>query len=1606
MTPVDINIASAEELTAVKGLGELLAEAIVAHRDRHGPFRTVDDLTAVDGISQRLLAKLRDQLTVGVASGESVDVLLRKPDGAPGDFAGHTVALSGTRTAELGNVPFAASAPAVENGLLTVPVPTRSSLVGDVQFKVLAPDGKVLATHREAGPRLPRRVAIDIAPSTFGTTQPNADPAAGRPSRVRGQVIDAAGRRPAGGLQVVLWGASVDAPGAADFRALVVVTTDRAGHFSGPYPVGAFTAAHATVGLDGVPVTVPVHLVGNLFPESVVLVVDLPEPVDDDDCECHAPADAPRSPDAADLGRADGTFSTDAGAGRCVDFTKPDRTLEEYSFSYVVRTTEPEIRGLVLDEPRKVPRALLDRFLPGLVAEPIARALARDAAPAEDSRLRRPVTETDAVRAESEQVPGGPQVALDARVLRSLTRDPQGLTTDRLASAARLSLHADLQRYLSSTVAREPGRRRLTGADAIDWDADATVYQAVTIAHGHVLRFKQEWVADGYSMGNLLYSLPLAPGQKKQLAVVDWERRETTARQEFRESRDQLEASVERDRDISEIVAGTLNESTRGGSSASTGGFGAGLGVAGIFGSVGGLLGVGGGFASADSNAWQNSSRSTSANALNSLRDRTVQAASSVRSQRTSVVHTVAQGERVSATTESVANYNHCHAITIQYFEVLRHLLVRQRLVDVQECLFVPMLMSWFTRDKALRWRNTLTGATPRALRGGYPALERIDAGYVGSDLPTGRYADENLEAVEGDLTLRFQITRPRDKDEDFDPGAWMPLITLFGLNAADFYAQHLRDQKIKDRIFLEQLGPRIAGTLVSLLRVKAVRSDESEVDLRIDPTLLSTFTNDRGLAVSLRMSGALPPVRRGDIKAVRISAKMALPGTPFMYQVLPAGSRVIVEAGSLRYRTAHLSHALFQDASVRNDLTGTDDVRIETPLSRQELRNPREEDKELARNLLDHLNEHLERYHHVLWSRMSDDRRYMLLDGFEAPGSDGRSVASVVENELIGIVGNSLVMPVARGFHLDPTFSQDAEKPVDLLEHYAPNTPIEPSRVAVPTRGVYAEAVMGACNSCEVIDETRFWRWEESPIPDSPTQLLPVSTDSRRATPADVTPTAFPAPIIAMQSAPAAPDPTGVGAALTLLGQSGAFRDITGLEGNQRNAAAALQQAMETATTFGTKAADLALQGKMSKDIDKAIKTIGAAKSQGLIDDKQAASLTETAIRGMVGAGTTNPKESTTISDVETITKTAGAEKAAVSVTRPTGEKVEVDARGTGRDDTSRPVIMLSGDTATPELRSFRPGAGDKTLVVEVAATHRGAPDGARLRWSSPSAGALSVDNPDAERTKVRGVRPGTHDLDVELLDAGGTRIASMKLKMSVPQCVRVAEDAAAFDQMLSDSQITGQKNAVVDHMKQVVEHVLSRANTRVFWQLGGLSETVPAHVPAGHVVVATVRDKDPGGRLLGVTTGPVTGDSFDEKINLFPGMYSQPNAVDVDTETQALIVQLESSLVSDLALTVIATKVFGRLIGETLAHEIGHALLWDDIAGTGHNSPAIAHDLMNAGVERPFIERSGMQNTAQVSPVEPEHYVDHGLGRINRFQPANQALLDRQWPVPPAFG
>lgn len=64
--PVDINSADAALLAqSIKGVGDKRAEAIVAYRNEHGPFKSVDDLAKVPGIGVKVVEQNRANLTVG-----------------------------------------------------------------------------------------------------------------------------------------------------------------------------------------------------------------------------------------------------------------------------------------------------------------------------------------------------------------------------------------------------------------------------------------------------------------------------------------------------------------------------------------------------------------------------------------------------------------------------------------------------------------------------------------------------------------------------------------------------------------------------------------------------------------------------------------------------------------------------------------------------------------------------------------------------------------------------------------------------------------------------------------------------------------------------------------------------------------------------------------------------------------------------------------------------------------------------------------------------------------------------------------------------------------------------------------------------------------------------------------------------------------------------------------------------------------------------------------------------------------------------------------------------------------------------------------------------
>ncbi len=63
--PININTATAEELTELPRIGKVTAARIVAWREENGPFAEIEELLNVQGIGERTFERVRPHVTVG-----------------------------------------------------------------------------------------------------------------------------------------------------------------------------------------------------------------------------------------------------------------------------------------------------------------------------------------------------------------------------------------------------------------------------------------------------------------------------------------------------------------------------------------------------------------------------------------------------------------------------------------------------------------------------------------------------------------------------------------------------------------------------------------------------------------------------------------------------------------------------------------------------------------------------------------------------------------------------------------------------------------------------------------------------------------------------------------------------------------------------------------------------------------------------------------------------------------------------------------------------------------------------------------------------------------------------------------------------------------------------------------------------------------------------------------------------------------------------------------------------------------------------------------------------------------------------------------------------
>lgn len=62
---ININTATAEELSALQGIGETLSVRIIEYREEHGDFSSIEEIMKVNGIGESKFLSIKDYITIG-----------------------------------------------------------------------------------------------------------------------------------------------------------------------------------------------------------------------------------------------------------------------------------------------------------------------------------------------------------------------------------------------------------------------------------------------------------------------------------------------------------------------------------------------------------------------------------------------------------------------------------------------------------------------------------------------------------------------------------------------------------------------------------------------------------------------------------------------------------------------------------------------------------------------------------------------------------------------------------------------------------------------------------------------------------------------------------------------------------------------------------------------------------------------------------------------------------------------------------------------------------------------------------------------------------------------------------------------------------------------------------------------------------------------------------------------------------------------------------------------------------------------------------------------------------------------------------------------------
>jgi hypothetical protein len=708
-----------------------------------------------------------------------------------------------------------------------------------------------------------------------------------------------------------------------------------------------------------------------------------------------------------------------------------------------------------------------------------------------------------------------------------------------------------------------------------------------------VREFMQNWDDLGNSLGAIVYSVPLAPCESVNIAVLEATRTDSIQRADDVLARESLLHDLTRDRSINESVNTALSETQR------------------RFGLMGGarlpILSaiLGASYSTADN------TRDLSAGSLSTLHDAVSQATNAVRELQATVVMQASTAESHRITTRTLTNHNHCHALTIQFYEVLRQYLLTTSQTRVRVGVGIPLpTAALTTSDPSSSYVPTPTDTDLRFLEK-YRTILAPD--LLDETLAPGFDAARRLlfRAEPGESAgVPPASANPPAPDYVFDEFRVSVKRGQYGAWPGTFPSKRdgwlLLSVELADGTFVPFTVPWTSATYGT-----------QPAAFSIDPPGIESNYEvaEREQWLPEVTAVASTPVRRSTIRTIRLLWRIE--GGPKGFSLMGVRinaphdgqlDEVFNASDDVPGPYANLFGVIGENAQVEFSVPSAD-----APASVTSTETPTQEtvdDTRLAVELITHIKSWSAHYSNKIWADASASEWTTLLGTGLTP-----QALQHTERYPVCLAGEHAI------------FLTDLAPPAA-----ATRVDAGVSIVSLPTRGLLGEAQLGHCSACEKRDVTRFWDWRESPCAETPPQIQGV-TPSFFGQPPTLVPVGLPPSVVQIQQPPSEPDPSGLARALTAITQQGfgnMAQDpalaalVTGLASGTLSPAAARTLAQSVAAGSQTGGGALPSSGvaphpRPSDQYDQ-LQVIQAAREANLVTDADARTAARNTLNGQSG--------------------------------------------------------------------------------------------------------------------------------------------------------------------------------------------------------------------------------------------------------------------------------------------------------------------------------------------------------------------------------------------------